>query len=62
MKQKIAHAKEELEQNALEKVSLSDPESRVMQHAKRYSEPAYNTQFSGAEPDYRRQRCLPGWA
>lgn len=46
MKQKIARAKEELEQNNLEKVSLSDPESRVMQHAKRYSEPAYNTQFS----------------
>jgi len=46
MKQKIAHAKEELEQNALEKVSLSDPESRVMQHAKRYSELVYNTQFS----------------
>ena len=46
MKQKIAKAKQELEQNNLEKVSLSDPESRVMQHAKRYSEPAYNTQFS----------------
>lgn len=46
MKQKIARAKEELEQNKLGKVSLSDPESRVMQHAKRYSEPAYNTQFS----------------
>ncbi len=46
MKRKIARAKEELEQNKLEKVSLSDPESRVMQHAKRYSEPAYNTQFS----------------
>lgn len=46
MKQKIARAREELEQNNLEKVSLSDPESRVMQHAKRYSEPAYNTQFS----------------
>ena len=46
MKQKIAHAREELEQNKLEKVSLSDPESRVMQHAKKYSEPCYNTQFS----------------
>lgn len=46
LKQKIARAREELEQNNLEKVSLSDPESRVMQHAKRYSEPAYNTQFS----------------
>jgi transposase len=46
MKRKITRAKEELEQNKLEKVSLSDPESRVMQHAKRYSEPAYNTQFS----------------
>ena len=46
LKQKIVRAKQELEQNALEKVSLSDPESRVMQHAKRYSEPAYNTQFS----------------
>ena len=46
MKQKIALAREELEQNNLKKVSLSDPESRVMQHAKRYSEPAYNTQFS----------------
>ena len=46
MKQKIARAREELEQNNLEKVSLSDPESRVMQHAKKYSEPCYNTQFS----------------
>ena len=46
MKQKIARAKEELENNDLKKVSLSDPESRVMQHAKRYSEPAYNPQFS----------------
>lgn len=46
MKQKIALAKEELEKNKLEKVSLSDPDSRVMQHAKRYSEPAYNQQFS----------------
>jgi transposase len=45
MKRKIARAREELEQNNLKKVSLSDPESRVMQHAKRYSEPAYNTQF-----------------
>ena len=33
-------------QNNLEKVSLSDPDSRVMQHAKKYSEPCYNTQFS----------------
>src|SRR3989339_1663222 len=46
IKHKIARAKEELEKNNLEKVSLSDPQSRVMQHAKRYSEPAYNTQFS----------------
>ena len=46
LKQKIARAIEVLEQNKLEKVSLSDPDSRVMQHAKRYSEPAYNTQFS----------------
>ena len=46
MKEKISRAKEEMEQNNLEKVSLSDPESRVMQHAKRYSEPAYNPQFS----------------
>lgn len=46
MKQKIAKAKEELEQNNLKKVSLSDPESRVMQHAKRYAEPAYNAQIS----------------
>jgi len=46
IKRKIARAKEELEQNNLEKVSLSDPDSRVMQHAKRYSEPCYNTQFS----------------
>ena len=46
LKEKIARAREELEQNKLEKVSLSDPQSRVMQHAKRYSEPAYNTQFS----------------
>lgn len=46
IKKKIARAKEELEQNNLQKVSLSDPDSRVMQHAKRYSEPAYNPQFS----------------
>ena len=46
LKEKIKRAKEELEQNDLKKVSISDPESRVMQHAKRYSEPAYNTQFS----------------
>ena len=46
MKQKIARAREELEQNNLQKVSLSDPQSRVMQHAKKYSEPCYNTQFS----------------
>jgi len=46
LKRKIALAREELEQNNLDKVSLSDPQSRVMQHAKRYSEPAYNTQFS----------------
>src|SRR3989344_4177227 len=46
LKQKIDRAREELEQNDLQKVSLSDPESRVMQHAKRYSEPAYNAQFS----------------
>ena len=46
LKQKITRAREELEKNDLKKVSLSDPESRVMQHAKRYSEPAYNTQFS----------------
>ena len=46
IKQKIARAREEIVQHNLQKVSLSDPESRVMQHAKRYSEPAYNTQFS----------------
>ncbi len=46
MKRKIARAKDELEKNNLKKVSLSDPDSRVMQHAKRYSEPAYNPQFS----------------
>jgi transposase len=46
LKQKITRAKEELEQNKLEKVSLSDPESRVMKHAKGYSEPAFNAQFS----------------
>ena len=46
IKQKIARAREELEQNNLDKVSLSDPESRVMQYAKRYSEPVYNVQFS----------------
>ena len=46
MKQKIVRARDELERSNLKKVSLSDPQSRVMQHAKRYSEPAYNTQFS----------------
>lgn len=46
LKKKIAQAREELEQNNLKKVSLSDPESRVMQNAKHYSEPAYNLQLS----------------
>ena len=49
LKEKIARAKEELQQNNLKKVSLSDPESRVMQHAKKYSEPAYNAQFSATK-------------
>ncbi len=46
IKQKIARAREELKQNNLQRDSRSDPGCRVMQHAKRYSEPAYNPQFS----------------
>lgn len=46
LKQKITRAKEELEENKLKKVSLSDPESRMMQNPKCYTEPSYNTQFS----------------
>lgn len=46
LKEKIVRAKKELEQNNLKKVSLSDPESRMMQNAKVFTEPAYNTQLS----------------
>lgn len=45
-KQKIKRAIEQLEKNNLNRISLSDPESRVMQYAKKYTEPAYNAQIS----------------
>jgi len=46
LKQKILKAKNELIQNNLKKVSLTDPDCRMMQQAKKYFELTYNTQFS----------------
>ena len=46
VKKNIKMAKGELEKYFLKKVSVSDPESRMMQNKKGFSELSYNTQFS----------------
>jgi len=46
IKKKIKRAKGELEKYFLKKVSISDPESRMMQNKKRFSELSYNAQLS----------------
>ncbi len=46
IKKKIKKAKNELEKYSLKKVSISDPESRMMQNKKGFSELSYNTQIS----------------
>jgi transposase len=46
IKKKVKKAKGELDKYFLKKVSISDPESRMMQNKKRFSELSYNTQIS----------------
>lgn len=46
IKEKIQKARQEFNTNNVEKVSLSDPESRIMKNAKSYTEPSYNAQVS----------------
>lgn len=46
IKRNIKKAKNELEKYSLKKVSISDPESRMMQNKKGFSELSYNTQIS----------------
>ncbi len=46
IKKNIKKAKNELEKYSLKKVSISDPESRMMQNKKGFSELSYNTQIS----------------
>lgn len=46
IKKNIEKAKNELERYGLKKVSISDPEARMMQNKKRVSELSYNTQLS----------------
>ena len=46
VKKKIKKAEGELEKYFLKKVSISDPESRMMQTKKRFSELSYNAQLS----------------
>jgi transposase len=46
IKKNIKKAKGELEKYFLKKVSISDPEARMMQTKKRFSELSYNTQLS----------------
>lgn len=46
IKEKIQKAKQEFNTNNMEKVSLSDSESRIMKNAKSYTEPSYNAQIS----------------
>src|SRR3989344_974048 len=46
IKNNIKKAKNELEKYSLKKVSISDPESRMMQNKKGFSELSYNTQIS----------------
>ncbi|MFH1327815.1 MAG: IS1182 family transposase [Candidatus Bathyarchaeota archaeon] len=46
IKKDIKRAKNELEKYSLEKVSLSDPECRMMQSKKKFAELSYNVQLS----------------
>ena len=46
IKKNIEKAKNELEKYSLKKVSISDPECRMMQTKKKFSELSYNTQLS----------------
>lgn len=46
IKKNIEKAKNELDKYSLKKVSISDPESRMMQNKKGFSELSYNTQIS----------------
>ncbi len=46
IKKSINQAKNELEGHSLKKVSISDPEARMMQNKKRVSELSYNIQLS----------------
>mgnify|MGYP001558798979 CR=1 FL=1 len=46
VKENIEKSKNELVKNKLKKVSLSDPDSRMMQNKKRFTEPSYNAQIS----------------
>ena len=46
MQHSIEKAKNELEKYSLEKVSLSDPECRMMQSKKKFAELSYNVQLS----------------
>ena len=46
VKEKVKKAKGELEKYFLKKVSISDPECRMMQNKKGFSELSYNTQLS----------------
>jgi len=48
IKKNVGKAKGELEKYFLKKVSISDPESRMMQNKKGFSELSYNTQVSVA--------------
>ena len=48
IKKNIKKAKNELEKYSLKKVSISDPESRMMQNKKGFSELSYNTQISAS--------------
>ena len=45
-KTQVAKAKEELQKNNLKKISLTDPECRMMQNKKGLAETAYNVQLS----------------
>jgi transposase len=46
IKKNVEQAKNELEKYSLNKVSISDPQSRAMQNKKRFSELSYNVQLS----------------
>ena len=46
IKKNIQKARKEIEETGQKKISLSDPESRMMKTAKSYTEPSYNAQIS----------------